>query len=96
MYGRFGDDLVLGNEGDDFLNGDYGSTRSAAGPATTASSRGRNEDDVTGDEGDDRINVVDGWVDRVDCGDGNDIVFADLVDVVAAELREHPALSAAI
>ncbi|HEV7807476.1 MAG TPA: hypothetical protein VGO80_16775, partial [Solirubrobacteraceae bacterium] len=75
---------VLGNEGDDFLNGDRGMDTISGGPGNDRIFGGLDEDTVSGDEGDDRISVVDGSVDRVDCGDGTDIVFADVVDVVAA------------
>ena len=43
------------------------------------------EDVVSGDEGDDRISVVDGSIDRVSCGGGADTVFADVIDVLAAD-----------
>ena len=63
-----------------------------AGGGGRAGERGRQRDReqrgdgdvVLGNEGDDRINVVDGSVDRVDCGAGSDTVFADVLDVVTA------------
>ena len=82
MYGRRDNDVVLGNEGDDFLNGDRGLDTINGGPGNDRIFGGLDSDNITGDEGDDRINVVDGSIDRVDCGDGNDTVLVDVVDVV--------------
>jgi hypothetical protein len=45
-------------------------------------------DTVQGGEGDDRISEVDGAVDRIDCGPGADVVFADADDVVAASCED--------
>ena len=75
---------MLGNEGDDFLNGDRGSDTINGGPGNDRIFGGLDPDNVAGDDGDDRINVVDGTVDTVDCGAGIDTVFADVVDVIAA------------
>ena len=37
---------------------------------------------MAGGTGDDRIDAVDGSVDRIDCGEGYDIVSVDPVDVI--------------
>jgi len=44
---------------------------------------GLDDDVIYGEGGDDRINAVGGGRDTIDCGDGNDVVFADAADVVA-------------
>ena len=41
---------------------------------------GAGEDRLEGEEGDDTIDARDGRYDSIDCGPGNDIVFADLTD----------------
>ena len=46
------------------------------------------DDTVFGDAGDDRINVVGGGRDTVDCGDGTDVVFADASDVIAPDCED--------
>jgi len=45
-------------------------------------------DTIQGGDGNDRISEVDGAVDRVDCGPGNDVVFADADDHVAASCED--------
>ena len=52
-------------------------------------------DTVQGGEGDDRISEVDGAVDRVDCGPGNDVAFVDADDSVSPHVRGHPPLGGA-
>ena len=37
---------------------------------------------LAGGEGDDRIQAVGGGFDRIDCGPGTDLVFADVDDAV--------------
>ena len=37
---------------------------------------------IAGGPGNDRIQAVGGGIDRVDCGDGVDVVFADVDDAV--------------
>jgi hypothetical protein len=43
---------------------------------------GLDPDVIAGGPGDDRIQALDGSVDGVACGDGTDVVFADVDDVV--------------
>ena len=43
---------------------------------------------VRGGSGRDRINVVRGGIDRVDCGPGRDVVYADPVDHVARSCED--------
>ena len=45
---------------------------------------GFDDDVIAGEDGDDRIQVVGLGVDRVDCGEGNDTVYAGPEDIVAA------------
>jgi Ca2+-binding RTX toxin-like protein len=46
------------------------------------------DDAVDGGDGDDRINVVTGGFDRVTCGPGADVVFADPGDLVAPDCED--------
>ena len=39
-------------------------------------------DTLDGGPGDDRFHTRDGEIDHITCGDGNDVVLADTVDVV--------------
>jgi hypothetical protein len=55
-------------------------TTSRAIAATTRSTA--DGDTIEGAAGNDRINVVAGGFDRVSCGDGQDVVFADVSDQV--------------
>ena len=84
LYGRFGNDLVLGNEGDDRLNGDRGNDTLNGGPGNDTIFGGFDDDVIAGEDGDDRIQVVGLGVDRVDCGEGIDTVYAGPEDIVAA------------
>jgi Ca2+-binding RTX toxin-like protein len=68
-----GADTFTGGSGDDFVD---------AGPGTDVVNPGAGNDQVRGGEGSDTINVQDGQVDEVDCGDGTDTVTADRADVV--------------
>jgi Ca2+-binding RTX toxin-like protein len=82
--GGTGDDVILGNhynnflnglEGNDFLDGRLG------------------EDTLMGEAGDDTIYAVDREVDRVECGDGNDTVYYDdgaVADVLIDCEDKHP------
>lgn len=68
-----GADTFTGGSGDDFVD---------AGPGTDVVNPGAGNDQVRGGEGSDTINVQDGQVDEVACGDGTDTVTADRADVV--------------
>jgi Ca2+-binding RTX toxin-like protein len=85
MAGRGGNDRILGNAGDDRITGDRGSDTIDGGPGDDKIYGNLGRDTITGGAGDDRINVVRGGVDRVACGPGRDIVFADPGDHVASD-----------
>ena len=87
LHGRGGNDVILGNEGDDTITGDRGNDTINGGPGDDTIFGNLDGDIIDGDEGDDRIQVVGGGFDRVSCGDGNDIVFADATDEVAPIAR---------
>ncbi len=87
MAGRSGDDRIYGDDGDDRITGDRGRDRIAGGRGNDTLFGNLAPDVILGGPGDDRINVVRGEVDEVQCGPGRDVVFADPVDRVAARLR---------
>ena len=78
MHGRGGNDVVLGNEGDDFITGDRGNDTINGGPGNDQINGNLDDDVIAGEEGDDRIHAVGGGFDRISCGDGFDVVFADV------------------
>ena len=69
--GGSANDIIVGNAAGNELRGGSGNDSIVAGAA---------EDRVEGNEGDDTIDTRDGVYDSVDCGAGNDTVFADLGD----------------
>jgi Ca2+-binding RTX toxin-like protein len=71
LVGGSGRDRLLGNEGNDRLSGGRGNDRLKAGP-------GRNG--LLGGSGDDRLNTMNGRLDRINCGPGRDSVRADRFD----------------
>ena len=77
--GNDGDDQLEGGSGDDYVDG-------GAGNDTISGTQG--SDRVAGGTGDDRIDAVDGSVDRIDCGEGNDVVSVDPVDVIVNDSCE--------
>ena len=66
---------VVGNAGTNVIQG-------SEGPDTIDGGDGN--DFLHGNGGDDTINANDGFADRVDCGDGNDVANVDEFDQVAA------------
>jgi Ca2+-binding RTX toxin-like protein len=73
--GKAGDDGINGRDGDDTITGGKGNDNINEGPVVF---KDDDKDTVFGGAGDDRINVFDrDALDFVDCGPGNDIVFAD-------------------
>ena len=46
------------------------------------------DDTIEGGPGNDRINAIGGGFDRVSCGDGQDVVFADVTDEVNANCED--------
>ena len=69
--GGAGNDRIVGNAAGNTLIGNGGDDSIFAGAA---------QDRVEGNEGNDTIDTRDGDYDSVDCGTGNDVVFADLGD----------------
>ena len=61
---------MLGNEGDDTIEGGYGTDQVDGGPGDDTISGTQDRDTIQGGEGNDRISEVDGAVDRIDCGPG--------------------------
>jgi hypothetical protein len=47
-------------------------------------------DTLHGGAGRDRFHTRDGEIDRVDCGDGNDLALLDEVDVIVDATTENP------
>ena len=66
--GGAGNDRIVGNDLGGYLFG---------GPGNDTITAGRGEDRVEGNEGDDTIDTRDGRFDSIDCGAGNDTLFAD-------------------
>jgi Ca2+-binding RTX toxin-like protein len=85
MAGRRGDDVIWGDAGDDRITGDRGRDRIFGGPGNYQLYGNLGPDVIDGGPGNDRINVVHGDRDRVVCGPGGDVVFADPRDVVAGD-----------
>ncbi len=66
--GGSGNDVIVGNDLGDRLHGGAGNDHITGG---------KGEDRLEGGEGDDVIDARDGRYDSIDCGPGNDIVYAD-------------------
>ena len=88
MAGRRGDDVLYGDDGDDRITGDRGRDRIFGGPGNDALYGNLGADVVVGGPGNDRINVIHGDRDRVICGRGKDVVFADPRDIVSRDCEE--------
>jgi Tol biopolymer transport system component len=73
-FGRDGADRIFGGLGDDRLFGGNGADRLYGGAG---------RDRIEAGAGADRIGVSDGAPDRVSCGPGRDVVWADSLDSVA-------------
>ncbi len=85
IAGRYGNDVIWGDAGNDHITGDRGDDRIFGGTGNDRIYGNIGYDRIDGGSGNDRINVVDHRVDRVTCGPGRDIVFADPVDRVARD-----------
>ncbi len=85
IAGRRGDDTIWGDEGNDRITGDRGRDRIFGGPGHDEIFGNYGADQIDGGPGNDRINVVHGEVDRVVCGSGNDVVFADPRDIIGRD-----------
>jgi Ca2+-binding RTX toxin-like protein len=82
LYGGPGNDRIFARRGVDLVFGGGGNDDLWA-MAREDVSRTLNEptDTLAGDRGHDRFHVRDGEADRVNCGAGYDVVFADLEDI---------------
>jgi Ca2+-binding RTX toxin-like protein len=85
IAGRKGDDTIWGDAGNDRITGDRGRDRIFGGSGNDTIYGNYDGDTIDGGTGNDRINVVHGGIDVVTCGRGQDVVFADPRDVVAAD-----------
>jgi Ca2+-binding RTX toxin-like protein len=85
IAGRKGDDTIWGDAGNDRITGDRGRDRVFGGAGNDTIFGNYDADTIDGGPGNDRINVVHGGIDRVTCGPGDDVVFADPGDVVAKD-----------
>ena len=85
MAGRQGHDTIYGDEGNDRITGDRGNDRIFGGAGDDTIFGNLDRDSIDGGPGNDRINVVDRFADRVTCGRGKDVVFADPRDKVAKD-----------
>jgi Ca2+-binding RTX toxin-like protein len=73
IYGGAGDDTLVGNGADGFLDG---------GDGNDALTDPGGSDDLFGDDGDDVIDGTDGVQDVISCGDGDDQVWRDRIDLI--------------
>ena len=91
LAGTDGDDNLVGRGGNDFVKGLKGSDNLAGGKGNDFLGddvfREFSEDNLSGGNGNDTILVDNGTAaeDVVVCGDGFDRVFADRVDLIAAD-----------
>src|SRR6185503_15124158 len=104
MAGGRGDDNQSGGSGNDRILANAGADTSDGGPgndslwalARVDVTPGPNgEVDQTGDTliggaGNDRFHTRDGEVDRITCGDGNDVALLDNVDVITDATADDP------
>ena len=92
IHGRNGNDLILGGPGNDVITGDRGNDVINGEDGDDVIDGNLDDDTIEGGAGNDRINAIGGGFDRVSCGDGQDVVFADVTDEVNAELRGRAAV----
>jgi hypothetical protein len=71
LYGGIANDRIVAGPNANTLRGYAGNDSITGGPG---------EQRIEGDEGDDTIDSRDGVYDSIDCGPGNDVVFADADD----------------
>lgn len=83
LAGRNDNDRIFGDAGDDRITGDRGTDTIDGGSGNDTIYGNLANDIISGGSGNDRINVVRGGSDRVSCGPGRDIVFADPTDTIA-------------
>lgn len=80
--GTRGHDTIPGTRSDDLVFTFGGDDRIEAGAGDDLIDAGNGSDQVRAGDGDDRIRAFDHTKDTVWCGDGDDVVFGDLVDVL--------------
>lgn len=98
LFGGVGDDRLVGNYSRDTLYGGPGDDSLLGGPSADTLIGGPGRDRISGQGGGDTIGARDGRRDSVSCGKnaygraGRDTVYADRVDIVAADceiVRRH-------
>ena len=89
LYGGSGNDLLVGGFGQDDLHGGPGGDVLDGGPSADLLDGGPGRDRISGGGGGDTVYAVDGQRDAISCGkngyDRRDRVYADRIDVVAAD-----------
>ncbi|HET6509600.1 MAG TPA: hypothetical protein VFG42_22575 [Baekduia sp.] len=91
LKGTDRDDVIDGGPGDDTITGGYGNDTIVGGPGRDTIMGDRDSRcnelhcDISPGSANDTIDAVDGEVDTISCGPGNDTVKADAIDVVAAD-----------
>jgi Ca2+-binding RTX toxin-like protein len=88
IHGRNDNDLILGGPGNDDITGDRGNDTINGEDGDDTINGNLDDDVIEGAAGNDRINAVGGGLDRVSCGDGADVVFADVGDEVNANCED--------
>lgn len=86
LYGNHGDDVMLGDKGNDHLYGDEG----VSSHSNDVIAGGPGMDTIFGGSGNDKIfqnseqvyssSIGDGYRDRINCGEGNDEVWINVLD----------------
>lgn len=88
VFGGDGTDTLVGNDRDNDLNGDNGADRLSGGAG---------DDELTGatynDVGADAVGLESRGADEIVCGVGDDVVFHDASDTVAADCELHVVVS---
>jgi WD40 repeat protein len=82
LPGGGGNDRIRGRGGNDTIMGGAGNDVLAGGPGNDVIDGGPGFDRILGGKGSDTIIASDGSVDVIDCGAGNDRVFADSTDIL--------------
>ena len=77
INGRGGEDRIKGRGGDDCLRGQRDADRLGGGPGDDFVKGGRGRDRLRGGSGEDLIRAAGGRRDRVNCGPGEDVAFAN-------------------
>ena len=85
LYGTAAPNTLNGGAGNDFVSGGDGNDALLGGPGDDRLVGGAGRDVIEGGDGWDAIVSRDGQRDRVSCGPGRDVVWADQLDVVAAD-----------